>query len=346
MYQLLRISLISVCIFFLLPMRTVAVERLPIEIYIAGFVLDDRDQGIPGAAITVTYEHEKLFALRSTDSGWFESTRPLTDEYLGKEIALTVLKVGFEFAQKQHLLKEVENFIVFHLKPLEEVPIKVPKESLASGVIYGYVRDLMNNQPLPGAKVTFVIDEIETVSVSSRDSGYFRLSFPAKHLNKLATYTVTYPDLEENKGQVRLGQQNDVIRISLFPKWFRFAGGAALGVYIRAIDGSTERFSIPGSSVVFFLSWFPYKTTPQHQQSPQSNFSLDVGLGTLIETTVETTEDEEPVSKTELLPYGQFGISWRSSLGIHIQTGVSLLREEGEFKWNWYVGWGVPFLYF
>jgi len=240
-YQLFKIGLIAVCISFLLSLQTEALEGFYTDIYIAGFVLDDKGRGIPGAAITVTHEHEKLFALRSTEAGWFESNRPLTSEYLSKKISLTVLKVGFEFAQERLLLKKVDNFIVFHLKPLTEVPINVPNEGLATGVVYGYIRDVINNRPLPAAKVSLNVDDKEIAVGYSRESGYFTLNHAVKYRNQLATYIVTHLDFEEEKGQVKLEQQNDVIRVGLFPKTgYRFITSYPLSLPFAEPPPDTE----------------------------------------------------------------------------------------------------------
>ena len=84
------------------------------------------------------YKNRKLFALRSTEAGWFESTKPIPGEYVNKEIRLTVLKRGYRFKNKYFNLKELDNFIIFHLEPLD-VEVYSTRDTLATGVVYGYI---------------------------------------------------------------------------------------------------------------------------------------------------------------------------------------------------------------
>ena len=184
------------------------------HLYIGGFVLNKQTgEGVPGANIIFEHENEKLFDIQTTDAGWFESNQPISKDLIEEKIRLTVMKFGFQVISKIIVLKRSDNYITMDLEPLQDVFSVDSKRKYPTGVLYGQVLHPLSRQPIPGAKISLLMED-EPVDISfSRDSGYFTINYPMKYEGHTAIYRIEHPKYEVYKKKITIDQENRFIQI-------------------------------------------------------------------------------------------------------------------------------------
>ena len=351
---------------------------LPDNLYVAGFVFDDQEQGVTEAEVVVEYENRKLFSLRSTEAGWFESTTPIPAEHIGKPIRLTVLKRGYRLQSKDLTLKKLDNFVVFHLKAIKDIPMISYKDALATGVVYGYVYHPSHDKPLTEAKAILKIDKTVIDVSFSRDSGYFTLNYPIKYFGKTATLIIEHPKYDVYKDTIKLSQQTSIKRIFFLhdkpfeTDWLVRFGGIVLTNdkvqggfapfkyelnYLKLIDllFFSDPLYDPAAAFVWTFSGVEHNTRNSkistlqvggvwkpggRQQKEKYALDFAVGYGWMHDRIDQTPSDTV---------YLQAGINryFGKSKDVtpiaspNVRTEISAFRENDEWRLIWVVGIGL-----
>jgi hypothetical protein len=356
----------------------IAQDNLPRNLYVAGFVFDEHGEGVSGAEIVVEHKNRKLFSLRSTEAGWYESTKPVPVDYLDQVVRLTVLKRGYRLQSQNHILKTADNFVVFHLKPIVDVPNYGAKDALATGVFYGYVSHPSQDSALSGAKATLKIDGKDIDVSFSRDSGYFTLNYPIKYFNQPATLVVEHPRYQTYEENITLSPQTTVKKIpDLKEKTFAIDWLVRESVVLATNDtpGGFSPFKYelnylklmdllffndelydPTAAFVWTFSGGAYETRRSNVSYVQAGgvfkplgpgqktkFSMDFSLGFAMVKDNDNRSQSKDSIHLQLGANKYFGKSKESTTmaNPHMRTEVSAIREHDEWRFLWLVGLGL-----
>jgi hypothetical protein len=352
---------------------------MPNNLYIAGFVFDDQEQGVTEAEIVVEYQNRKLFSLRSTEAGWFESTTPIPVEHIGKQIRLTVLKRGFRLQSKDLTLKKLDNFVVFHLKAIKDIPVISYSDALATGVVYGYIYHPSHDKPLTGAKASLKIDKTVIDVSFSRDSGYFTLNYPIKYFGENATLIIEHPKYDVYKDSIQLSQQTAIKRIFFLKDkpfetdWLVRVSGILLTNdetqggfaplkyefnYLKLIDVMlfSEPLYDPAAEFVWTFSGVEHKTRsisdvttllvggvwkPEgRMQKTKIAIDFAIGYGWL-EDRLDRSISDTVYLQAGISKYLAKSKDFASIASPNIRTEISAFRENDDWRLLWSVGIGL-----
>lgn len=240
------------------------------RIYIAGFVVDEKGQGIPDVHVDIENKNQLIMTMRSMQDGWFESARGLDIPKIGLDIRVTLTKPGYDFLS--NIVKIDSNNHIFKCQ-LITLPGYHPLtryEDQPTLPLYGYVQkpESQGGTNLAGAKIYLLKPSSNKISENidsgivdmsiSRDSGFFTLHYDYSLRNSHSEYTllVEHPEYNLWPEQVKLAQQSQPIIIdNLSERYFDIAWFLRLGAWLP-LSGKKLGSNSPFSSHINVLRLF------------------------------------------------------------------------------------------
>lgn len=333
------------------------VDDMP-GIYIGGFVrqkiMDDQLEqyrGVEDAIITVTYEGEWLYDLRTTENGWYESSQPIKAAcMIGQILNLSFLKYQFFIKNEPVELKTGLNKLDVELVPVFEGGItRDYYQEPPTRTFYGHVID-DNKQILPGSRASLIVNDEEISVGYSRDSGYFSINYAGKYQGEEGNLLVekfSYIASESKKITI-----SDNLPLQETVLTFQKPTNKAIGIrYSSTFVDSTNNIIDNYLGVSVTAEYYPSTTMQNEYSNPtkirkfsKSNFSYLVGLG------IAFPDRKSPKTpggslNTNNLEY-TFGAGYRLTDFISLQISLSLLKEDGEWIKGANLGFGIPVYFF
>lgn len=315
----------------------------PGELFVAGFIRDTSGQGVDDAIVVITDRHNKIYSTRSTLGGWFETARPLSADYVDRELRVTVIKSGFESASKTIHMNSQRNFVDVTLLAIDGYYNNQDYSSYSDQVLYGIAYDEQSGKPLRGALITVTEgeDRIPVSSAVSRDSGYFSIYYPAgsAYVGQELDYAVEHYEHDSLDGKLTLNGEQHLLEIGLVQNRYHFAFGPALQLQ-TTFDGADKE---TGGAILLNLSWYPRELVvvddffPRYQRS--GFFSLDFSVGVVPYR--KTLPGADEVHNINV--YG-IGTSYAAK-GFLIPVRMGLSYSETD-KLALYVGVNLPLYFF
>jgi hypothetical protein len=333
--------------------------------YVGGFVIDSSDtSGIDGATVIIEHHFEKLMSVESGSEGWFESNIPISAKI--KNVRIIVLKPGYKYEPVNIDLSDGMNTIKIELNKIGEFTPIEPQKQPRYKNYYGYVENTVSEMPLPGAVITLNVHNREGKVLyqsksTSRDSGYFTLTYPIEYWENARSYYLEYKvehqsfdTITEPLTQVVQSKPNEVNKLKEKVDWLIRFGPIYGGDFVRS------KFDLNVRKVVEVVTPFVYpdfdkfkwalpvgRYSTEHNRVVTIDFEgsriihgkgskkvvLDLGLG-VAKIKKKNDLDEEPEGNA---PHLQVGIRWgywpieREISTLHFRLGYSAYVLKGEW---------------
>lgn len=324
-----------------------------LDIYIAGHILEKEqvyNRGISNAVITVTHKGKWLYDLRTSDTGWFESSRVLKLPP-NQELYLTILKPQYEILTKKILVREGKNYLditlhsMFTTKKSNEINQSMPTESF-----HGFVSTDgdASVKILQGAHVSLVVNNKEVAVSYTRDSGYFTINYDTKFIGTKGVLRVQKFSYKSTEYQILISPTLSLQDVKLvYREPIKWAVGFRSSLTLVEKNEEIENYL----GVAFTLEYYPYTTIPNEYSKPtklrsfsQSNVFVTAGLG------VGFPDRKKPKKpggslNTRNLEY-TFGAGYRVTDILSLQISFSLLEENDTWVKGFNLGLAFPLKFF
>lgn len=313
-------------------------------IYIAGFVKDESGVGIRDAIVIITDRHKKLYSMRSAQGGWFETASPLGDEYIGKELRITVIKSGYESNSEIFTISKGSNFLEsIEVHPITDYHIDLGFRADLSNVFYGYVHDDKTDEPIKGSviDITEGRDNIPVSSAVTRESGYFSLYYQDRGdlAEKAYKYSAKHYEHNTVEGEIKLDPKPDFMRIALKQSKHSYSIGPALHFQTTGEVSDLET----GLAFMLNLSWYPKAITvidhyfPRFEKSGFIGYDFSIGFMPYLNA-------KEGIDEVENIRLLGIGASFaKRGILIPLRVGVTYSHTD---KAAVYIGINIPMVYF
>jgi len=313
------------------------------DIYLSGFITDkETKQGIEEAIIVITSNHRRLFSLTSGQNGWFETTTPLSTQYLKKQLKVNVFKRGYNPVNDKPIeLTKSFNHYSIKMSSLDDYHHDVIKKEHINNVLYGNISDNNTQKPVDGAIITLTQPESgqPIASAVSRSSGYFNLYYPEIYTGKCFSYTLEHYNHDTEEGFISLSQQEEPGIYSLIQNSYKFSIGPALHFQTTGTQSDKES----GGALMLNLSWHRKNLIVVNRFYPRYKKSgilgIDLSFGAIpFRNAKEGFDDFDTIYVTGL------GLSYAiKNFLLPIRFGITYSSTDEAAL---YIGLNIPVYYF
>lgn len=372
----------SILILLLLLSQSVLAQQVvlaPESNFIAGMVVDaDNKKGLSDVNVIIIYKHRKLFSLRTSHNGWFETPYSLEQAAIinpGEKITsveLRVQKKGYKYlhtslSMKDYKAKITNNNLQIDLVPYENY--RAPEvlriyfqskhgyihnskdEPVNGAVVKVYMKDkggkcLKDMRLLRIINVSGMCELAPVASAVSRKSGFFTLYYQDVPDDMVLNFNLEHYLYDTRDLYQSMGDSNKLLIFEMEQDIFSWSLGMGLGLQTTGTVSDRE------SGGVLSLNLTRYnreilvvnRLYPRYKRNGIAGW--EVSLGWIPYRDTKTGEDE--VGDVYVLGAGVV-YAWKYS-PVLARLGVSTSKDNSkagsERNTAVYFGVNFPFLYF
>jgi len=327
------------------------------DVYIAGYVHDDKGKGVEGATVIISSEQNKVSTLRTGQAGWFETSSPLSRSLHGRKLFITVFRRGYGVASKTIVnLDEKNKPFTIDLGKITDPDYRTVYIQSPYNVLYGRVSDKKSDIKIKGAIITLKKGNELLGGAVTRDSGYFSLYYP-KTISGPISYQVVHERFNtENQDDYQLSSEVAPLEIPLGQTWRRWSVGA--GFQLQLSDDQKDNETNAFLSLNF--TRFNKKILVRDDNVPVTDsmkgtclfglmtacgYDLSIAYIPVVEIEQQTGQAAKKET-THLITFG-FGLAWYDKSNLNsdylYRAGVSYSTDS---NYAIYFGIGIPISYF
>lgn len=317
------------------------------NIYIYGFVTDNKNNGLANVTVVITDQENKLFSLRTSSQGWFETPSPLDNYHCNRELRITAIKSYYELTSTTQTVDDIGIFHTIKMAPVSDSYNTPDYSTSTSDVLYGHIFDDQSHSPIRGAVITvYDKDDIPFGSAVTRESGNFSLYYPNKpeYADRIFDYTVNHNLHDSRQNTATLENSTDRLKVGLKQDTDRFSFGLATHIQITDDDADLEsggaiavnltthfdKIVVTDSYLGFILGNARYKS---------GLIGIDISAGV-----IPYLEDKSGDNTIDVIKVYGIGLAFAiQGFPLPLRTGITYSNTD---KTAFYLGINIPLFYF